>query len=122
MGTHKDLDIWIESIDLVSLIYKLTSNYPIEEKYVLVSQMRRSAISVPSNIAEGAARQSSKEYMRFLNIALGSLAELETQCIIARKLDYPHLVNVESTVTLIRKKLLNFIKFVESERYNYLKK
>ncbi len=82
MSTHKTLEIWVEGINLVSSIYKITSTFPKEEIYGLVSQMRRAAISISINIAEGAARNSRKEYTRFLNISLASLAELETQSII----------------------------------------
>ena len=69
-------------------IYEVTSDFPKEEKYGLVSQLRRAAVSIPSNIAEGAARESIKEFCRFLYIALGSLAETETQLEIATKLKY----------------------------------
>ena len=80
---HKKLDVWKYSMDLVVHVYKITSNFPKSEVYGLTSQMRRCAVSVPSNIAEGAARNSNKEYNRFLAIALGSLSELETQLLIA---------------------------------------
>jgi len=86
--THKDLDVWKKSIDLVVTIYELSRNYPDSEKYGLTSQMRRSAVSVPSNIAEGAGRNSTKEFLRFLSIAQGSLSELETQVIISQKIGF----------------------------------
>lgn len=88
MNTHKDLLVWKKSIDFVTEIYKLTQNFPKEEQYGLVSQLRRSAISIPSNIAEGAARNSEKEFIRFLQIARASATEIETQLIIAKNLDY----------------------------------
>ncbi|MBF0598339.1 four helix bundle protein [Faecalibacter rhinopitheci] len=88
MKTHKDLNVWKNSVDLVTNIYKETQSFPKEELYGLTSQIRRSAVSIPSNIAEGAARHSNKEYIQFLYIALGSLAELETQLIIAYNLNY----------------------------------
>ncbi|MES2766462.1 MAG: four helix bundle protein [Bacteroidota bacterium] len=88
MRTHKDLDAWKISMTLVKEVYLLTSGFPKEEMYGLTSQIRRSAVSVPSNIAEGAARNSLKEFIQFLYIALGSLAELETQLIIANDLNY----------------------------------
>lgn len=88
MATHKELNVWKESIDFVTEIYKITSNYPKSEIYGIVSQMRRSAVSIPSNIAEGAGRDSNKEYVRFLSVALGSVSELETQLIISENLGY----------------------------------
>ncbi len=86
--SHKDLDIWKKSIILVRDIYSKTREFPADEKFGITQQMRRSAISVPSNIAEGAGRTSKKEFIHFLSIAQGSLAELETQLIISRELGY----------------------------------
>ncbi len=88
MKTHKDLDVWRKSIELVASVYKITSSFPKEELYGLTSQIRRSAVSVPSNIAEGAARNHDNEFRQFLYIALGSGAELETQLIISKMLGY----------------------------------
>ena len=85
---HKNLDVWKESVALATEIYKITSNFPKSEIYGIVSQMRRAAVSVPSNIAEGAARNSDKEFAQFLNIAGGSLSELDTQVEISFNLDY----------------------------------
>jgi len=85
---HKDLEVWKKSMDLVSNIYKITESFPNKELYGLTNQIRRAAVSVPSNIAEGAARSSKKEFIQFLYIALGSLSELETQIIIANRLEY----------------------------------
>lgn len=86
--THKDLDVWKKSIELVTVIYDITKQFPKEEMFGLVSQMRRAAISIPSNIAEGATRNSKKEFKQFLYIALASASELETQIIIAKNLNY----------------------------------
>lgn len=88
MQTHKDLIVWQKSIDLVTEIYKITKNYPKEEIYGITSQIRRSSVSIPSNIAEGYGRKSEKELAHFLYIALGSLSELETQCIISYNLNF----------------------------------
>ena len=88
MKTHKDLDVWKKSIEMVTLVYKLTRSFPKEELYGLTNQMRRAAVSVPSNIAEGAGRNSNKELLQFLYYATGSLSELETQLIIAHNLEY----------------------------------
>ena len=84
----KDLNIWKRSIELVKNIYEISNSFPKEELFVLTSQLRRTAISIPSNIAEGFSRFHNKEYRQFLYIALGSCAELETQMIIANNLKY----------------------------------
>lgn len=86
--TYRDLDIWNADIELVKDTYKLTEKFPKQETYGLVSQMRRSAISIPPNIAEGFRRYHNKEYRQFLYISLGSCAELETQISIAKELQY----------------------------------
>ena len=86
--TYRDLDIWNAGIELVKDIYKLTEKFPKHETYGLVTQMRRSAISIPSNVAEGFRRYHNKEYKQFLYVSLGSCAELETQITIAKKLKY----------------------------------
>jgi len=85
---HKKLDVWKKAIDLVQKIYDLTKTFPKNEDYSLTNQMRRAAISVPSNISEGAARQTKKEFIQFLHTAQGSLSELDTQLEIAIRLGY----------------------------------
>lgn len=86
--SFKQLRIWNKGIEIVEDVYRLTKGFPREEQYGLISQMRRAAVSIPSNIAEGFKRFHSKEYRQFLHITLGSAAELETEMIIARKLGY----------------------------------
>ena len=86
--TYRDLDIWKKGINLVKDTYKLTEKFPKQETYGLVSQMRRSAISIPSNVAEGFRRYHSKEYKQFSYTSLGSCAELETRITIAKELKY----------------------------------
>jgi four helix bundle protein len=86
--SYRDLDIWKRGVELVKNIYLLTMDFPKFEIYALVDQIRRAAISIPSNIAEGHTRQLRREFKQFLFIALGSLAVLETQLIIAEKLGY----------------------------------
>ncbi len=88
METHRDLRVWQQSIDFVSSIYLMTRSLPKEELFGLVSQMRRSAVSVPSNIAEGYARGTDKEKIHFLRISSGSMSELETQLTLCLKLGY----------------------------------
>lgn len=85
---YRDLDIWKMGIELVKDIYKSTEQFPRQETYGLVSQMRRSGVSISSNVAEGFRRYHNKEYKQFLYISLGSCAELETQITIAKELKY----------------------------------
>ena len=85
---HKELDVWKKGMDLVEMIYSISDSFPDSERYGLTSQIRRAAISVPSNIAEGSARKSNKELLQFIMIALGSLMEVETQYQIAIRLNY----------------------------------
>jgi len=90
MTTYKDLIVWQKSITLVVEVYALTQKFPKTEQYGLISQMRRAAISIPSNITEGYRRQAIGEYQQFLFIANASASELETQVIISKKI-YPNL-------------------------------
>jgi four helix bundle protein len=88
MKTHKDLDVWKDGINFVTKVYKMTSSFPKEEMYGITSQIRRAAVSIPSNIAEGAARKTTNEFRQFLYIALSSAAELNTQLIISHNLGF----------------------------------
>ena len=85
---HRKLVVWQKSMELVHVIYQTTASFPKNEEYGLSSQMRRAAVSVPSNLAEGAARKGNKEFKQFLNIAQGSLSELDTQVELAQMLGY----------------------------------
>ncbi len=86
--TYRDLDIWKRAVELVTQIYEVTKRFPREELYGLASQMRRAAISIPSNVAEDFRRLHNKEYKQFLYVSSGSCGELETQVTIARNLSY----------------------------------
>jgi four helix bundle protein len=114
--THKDLDVWKESMNLAEEVYKLTESFPKEEIFGLTSQMRRAATSIPSNIAEGAARNSDKEFIQFLHVSLGSLAELETQLLLSRKLGFLKNEQLDGRVERIRKMLLGLVKYLKSKR------
>lgn len=85
---HERLEVWRDSMDLVEMIYRLSDAFPATERFGLTAQLRRAAVSIPANIAEGAARRSTPEYLRFLSIARGSLSEASTHLQIARRLDY----------------------------------
>jgi four helix bundle protein len=116
MADHRNLEAWKLSIEFVSEIYKITETFPKKEMYGLTSQIRRSAVSIPSNIAEGSARQSDKELIQFLYIALGSTAELETQLLIAQNLSY--LVNIENLcnkIDSVKKLILGLIKYLKNK-------
>ncbi len=120
MRTHKDLDIWKLGIELVENIYKLCEVFPLEEKFGIVSQIKRAAVSIPSNIAEGSARNSKKEFIQFCYISLGSLSEIETQLIISNRLKFISNEDLEKnilTIETLRKKLLNFIKYLKRKAY-----
>ncbi len=116
MGTIKsfrELEIWKVGIELVKLVYKITDGFPQSELYGLCAQMRRCAVSVPSNTAEGFRRRHAKEFRQFLNIALGSLAELETQIVIATELHFLTDDNVKHSLELIdhiSRMIVNLIK------------
>ena len=94
MRPHKKLEVWKKALEFVTKIYKVTESFPDSEKFGLISQIRRSAVSIPSNISEGAARSSKKEFMQFLSIAQGSTSELETQLIISNKLGFLREENI----------------------------
>ncbi len=100
---HKKLNVWKSAIELVTEIYVLTRSFPDEEKYSLTSQMKRAAISVASNIAEGAARKSKKEFTQYLHVAQGSISELDTHLEIVKRLDYVDKQRVSSLDVLMEK-------------------
>lgn len=99
--SHKDLIVWNKSIELVEEIYKITRGFPHEELYGITSQMRRAAVAIPSNIAEGYARKSYKEHLQFYLIAFASAQELETQLIISKKLKLVSFENVRTAENLV---------------------
>jgi four helix bundle protein len=119
LQTHKDLKVWQESRNLVNEIYTLTSKFPKEEIYSLTAQIKRASISIPSNIAEGAARDSNKENIHFLYIALGSAAELDTQIEIARDLNFlseDKYKEISGKLDKIDKMLSGLIRFRQTRR------
>lgn len=88
MKPHKNLNAWIKSFEFVKEVYVVTQSFPSEERYGLVSQIKRASVSVPVNIAEGAARKSNKEFIQFLHIALGSVTELDTLLLLSFELSF----------------------------------
>ena len=116
MKTHKDLDAWKNSIDLVLDIYYVTKSFPKDEMFGLVQQLRRAVVSIPSNISEGAARNQKREFVRFLRISSGSLAEVETQLFIAYKLGYTQesdFASINQQMIRIRAQINGLIKYLE---------
>lgn len=88
MRPHENLEVWQKSVDFVVTVYHATQKFPSDERFGLTSQVRRASVSIPANIAEGAARQSDREFLKFLSIAQGSCSEVETELLIGSKLGY----------------------------------
>ncbi|MBQ0154317.1 MAG: four helix bundle protein [Bacteroidales bacterium] len=101
MHNFHNLQIWTDAIALTDMIYHITQSFPAEERFGLISQMQRAAVSIPSNIAEGSGRDSNKDFIHFLNISLGSSYELETQVIIAERRAYITAEQAQSICTCI---------------------
>jgi four helix bundle protein len=114
--THHDLDVWKASMDLTIDLYRLTENFPDQEKFGLTSQLRRAGDSICSNIAEGSARNQSKEFLQFLYISLGSLSEIETQLEISARLGYLSSADLEKiSPDRIRRMLAGLIIAIKSK-------
>mgnify|MGYP004642872553 FL=1 len=113
---HKDLEAWKYSMKFVTNIYQITRKFPQAELYGLTSQIRRAAMSIPANIAEGCARQSDKETIQFLYISIGSIAELETELLIAQNLGYIFEVeNLLDDLVKIRSLILGLAKYLKTK-------
>jgi four helix bundle protein len=109
---YRDLVVWQDSIQLAKSIYKLSEKFPKHETYALADQIRRAIVSVPSNIAEGQARKAPGDFRRFLHIALGSLAEVDTQLVLAQEFGYLNSNDVDGLfeqIQVLRKKLYALI-------------
>jgi four helix bundle protein len=111
----KELLVWKKSIDLVKSIYQITSMLPSLERFGLVSQMNRASISIPSNIAEGSGRTSEKEFLHFLNIAISSSYELETQLIITNELFQVDIESVIGQISEVQKMILGLKRNLENK-------
>jgi four helix bundle protein len=111
MHNFKKLDIWVKSMNLVTEIYRITNSFPNHERFGLTSQMQRSAVSIPSNIAEGSAKSSNKDFSRFLEMSIGSSFELETQIILATNLGYldsENSITIQNKISEIQKMIIGF--------------
>jgi len=118
LNSYKELIVWQKSMNLVKLIYSVTSSFPKEEQYGHANQIRRAAVSIPSNIAEGYGRKSQKEYIRFYTIAYGSALELETQVIISRELNFINITTFKKIGALLTEviKMLYVLAYRHKER------
>jgi four helix bundle protein len=121
LKNYKDLKVWQKSYELCLKIYKITAKFPKEEKYGLTSQMRRSVVSIPSNIAEGYGRKTTLDYIRMLYISYGSVCELETQTLLAGDLDLienGELSMLKKDIAEIERMLKALIKSLENKPSN----
>lgn len=119
MHNFRKLDIWKDSMELTTKVYKLTADFPSDERFNLTSQIRRCAISIPSNIAEGAGRNTNGDFNRFLGIATASSYELETQLIIAQKLGIVSEQQIDTLIVelhSIQKRIYNFKQSLKKEK------
>jgi len=114
MQTYKDLIVWQRGIELVAEIYKLTEKLPKSEMFGLTSQMRRAAVSIPSNLAEGYARKHRAEYVQFIRIAFGSGAELETQLLLVETLKFVDLKHLQKSKGLLDETMRMLNKLISS--------
>lgn len=110
--SYKDLLVWQKGMDLTKNIYRITTSFPEEEKFGLIMQMRRASVPIPSNIAEGQARKSTKEFMQFISHANGSLAELDTQLILSMELGFCKEENLSDTIGLIIELIIELKKML----------
>ncbi|MDD5184482.1 MAG: four helix bundle protein [Paludibacter sp.] len=108
MHNFKKLSVWIKSVDFVTEIYKVTNTFPSNERFGLVSQLQRAAVSVPTNISEGSAKSSNKDFARFLEISLGSTFELETELLVSLNLSYIE----QGQYNLLQEKLAELQKMI----------
>jgi four helix bundle protein len=123
MRNFRELEIWKKSIQFVKLIYLSTDFFPKRELYGLTSQLRRAAVSIPSNIAEGSSRNSEKEFIRFLEITMGSSFEMETQLIIAKEINFltdEKYSELHSDLEIIQKQINQLIKKIRYNQANSL--
>jgi four helix bundle protein len=122
MGTHKQLEVWKNSIELAREVYKQTIGFPKNELYGLTNQIRRASVSVPSNISEGSARMRPREFHQFLRISFGSLSELETLLIITIELDYLNNEDcavLQKQIKIITAQLIGLIHAIEKKIENH---
>ena len=114
MKNYKELIIWQKGIEIVKKVYILTKQFPGEEKFGIVSQITRAAVSIPANIAEGSSRNSDKDYARFLQISLGSAFEVQTYLIIAREMNWAKIENISELESLLEEEIKMIHRFINT--------
>lgn len=112
-GSYKDLMVWQKAMELTEVIYRVTKRFPREEQYGLVSQMRRCAVSIPSNIAEGKMRGYDREFRKYLRVAYASAAELETQLIISYRANFLSEIEYNEAISLLTQILKMLNRFID---------
>jgi four helix bundle protein len=115
---HKELDLWKAGVGFVTVVYDLTRKFPDSEKFGLISQLRRASVSIPANVSEGAARNSDKEFIHFLYVALGSASEVETLLHISGNLNYmdsEQLTKLSGDLERLKKLTLGLIKYLKNK-------
>jgi len=113
VSSHKELDVWKRAMDIAADIYRISERFPSQEQFGLTAQLRRAAVSVPSNIAEGAARNSDKEMIRFLYVSLGSIAEIDTQLLLAKRLGYSVDERIFDQIEALKRPLIGLIGYLK---------
>ena len=116
LSTHKNLEAWILSVELCANIHRLTAEFPSDDRFWITGQMRKCALSIPSNIAEGAARGSRKEFIRFLRIAAGSASELDTQLVVAIRiglLDQDRATEITKVINSVRRLIQGLLRSLQ---------
>lgn len=114
MKNYKELIIWQKGIEIVKKIYTLTKQFPPEEKFGIVSQITRAAVSIPANIAEGSSRNSDKDYARFLQLSLGSAFEVQTYLTIAKEMNWAKLENISELESLLEEEIKMVHRFINT--------
>jgi four helix bundle protein len=112
MKNYRELNIWKKGIGLVKNVYALSKQFPAEEKFGMISQITRAAVSIPANIAEGSGRNSDKDYARFIQIALGSAFEVQTYLIIAKEMNWTVSEKIEATEFLLEEEIKMLHTFI----------
>jgi four helix bundle protein len=119
MKNYKELNVWKKGVEIVKATYQLSKHFPKEEKYAMISQMTRAAVSIPANIAEGSSRNSDKDYARFLQIALGSAFELQTYLLITKEMQWAKPNDIRDTEQILEEEIKMIHAFLNKLATSY---